>query len=110
MKIIKRTDLNNADEQVLTYIKLLLQKKGMDIMPPDILADMILDLYGRFEAYLMVSLLNRIDPAKYAEFDEAVESEDQAARAVEFFKENLPDYNEAIMDAMADFEKTYLEA
>ncbi len=103
-------NLDHTDEQILTYIKLLLKKKGMDIMPPDILADMILDLYGRFEAHLLVSALAKIDPSKYGEFDRLAEKEDGAQKAVEFIKANLPDYQQVIMAAMAEFEKTYLEA
>ncbi|MCU0679397.1 MAG: DUF5663 domain-containing protein [Planctomycetes bacterium] len=110
MQIPKRTNLNNTDDQFLTYIKLLLKKKGMDIMPPDILAEMMLDLYSRFEAHLLVGALRKIDPGKYEEFDRLVEGEDGAAKGLEFIKANLRDYQTVILEIMADFEKTYLAA
>jgi hypothetical protein len=108
MKITKRQTLDNADDQIVNYLKLLLEKKGMNILPPNLVADMLLDLYSRFEAYLLVSALEQIEPEKYAEFDALMEDEMDPDKGLEFIKNNLPNYKDVTMGAMAEFEKTYL--
>ncbi len=101
-------DFEKADKEVLTYLELLLEKKGMGGMPANILSDMIMDLYGRFDHFMTLSVIQKMKPDKYKEFDKLIESNSTPEKTMKFMEENVENLQEVIKEAMEEFEKVYL--
>lgn len=101
-------DFEKADKEVLTYLELLLEKKGMGGMPSNILADMIMDLYGRFDHFLTLSVMQKMNPDAYKQFDGLLESDPTPEKTMEFMEKHVPNLQEVIKEAMEEFEKIYL--
>jgi hypothetical protein len=110
MNLPKRITVDNADEQVLTYLKILLTKKGMEILPPEILADMLIDLYSRFESFLFLSVMQNMDPEKYQALDDYLITAPSPEKSMEFLRNNVNNIDEVLQNAMVEFEKIYLES
>lgn len=109
MTQIQKIDIEKADKEILTFLELLLTKKGMGGMPPDILADMLMDLYSRFENFLLLSVMQKMDPEKYAKFDAFLETNPAPEESQKFMEENVPNLREVVKDAMDEFAKIYLQ-
>ncbi len=108
MDQIQKIDIEKADKRILTYLEDLLERKGMGIMPPNILADMLMDLYIRFNNHILLSAMQKMDPEKYKLFDEFIESNPTAEDAQKFLEENVENLDEVMGESMAEFEKVYL--
>lgn len=104
----QKIDLEKADDRIVTYLEDLLERKGMGIMPPNLLADMLMDLYIRFNNIVFLSAMQKMEPEKYKLFDEFVESNPTPEDAHKFLEENVDDLDGVIGRAKAEFEKIYL--
>lgn len=107
-KTNKKIDLEKADKEVITYLELLLEKKKMTGLPEDILADMLMDLYIRFENFLFLSVMQKMDPQKYQKFDDFMETNPTPTESQNFLQNNVDDLGAVIRGAMAEFEDIYL--
>jgi|GEM_PF-2330384 len=108
MDQVQKIDIEKADERIVTYLEDLLERKGMGIMPPNILADMLMDLFGRFNNHILLSAMQKMDPEKYKLFDEFIESNPKTEEAQKFLEENVENLDEVVGESMKEFEKIYL--
>ena len=105
----QKIDIEKADSEVLTFLELLLAKKGMGGMPAELVADMLIDLYSRFENFLLLSVMQKMDPEKYANFDAFLETNPTPEDSQKFMEENVDNLSEAVRGAMDEFAKIYLQ-
>lgn len=108
MKNIK-IDYEKAQEDILSYLKLLLEKKGMGNLPSEILANMLVDLHIRFNNYLFVSVLQGLNGEGYKKIDEFLESDPTPEESTKFLQENVSGIDQLIEKAREEFERIYLE-
>lgn len=108
MKQNQKIDIAQADERIVTFLESLLERKGMGIMPPNILADMLMDLYIRFNNHILLSAMQKMDPEKYKLFDEFIESNPSPEKAQKFLEENVENLDEVMGESMKEFENIYL--
>ena len=104
----KKINLEDINQDLLDFFEALLEKKGMNKLPADLLADMIMDLYGRFNAFILVSVMGKMDPENYKKFDEFIETDPTPEQSQKFMEENVPNLPEVTKEAMADFSQVYL--
>lgn len=108
MESNQKIDLEKADKGVITYLELLLEKKGMSSLPEDVLADMLLDLYPRFENFLFLSIMQSMEADKYRKFDEFLETNPDPEQSKKFLEENVENLSFVVRKAMDEFESVYL--
>lgn len=106
----KREPLNPA---ISKFCMNLLSQKGMDDMPEEIKANMLMDLYSRFEQWLFLSVMQELDKDQLDKFDDFLaEQEDKEnpdpQETENFLMEQVPNYEEVLKRAMEDFSRTYL--
>lgn len=101
--------LEDQDKIILSYLRDLLKKKGVEETPEDILSDMIADLWIRFDRFIFLSVMQNLAPSDYEKFDEFLEKEPAKEEMMDFLKNNVDDLDGTIKQAMEDFEKVYLE-
>lgn len=106
--MIKKINLEKADKEIVVYIEMLLEKKGMDKLPPEILGDMLVDMYTRFQNFLFLSVMQKMDKDGYRKFDEFVESEPSPEEAQKFLQDNVENLQQVVREAMNEFENVYL--
>lgn len=103
-----KIDFEKVQADILTYLKLLLEKKGMGDLPPEILANMLLDLHIRFNNFLFVSVMQGMGEDGFKKFDEFVESNPSLEESMKFLQDNVENINEVIERARGEFEQVYL--
>ena len=81
-------DIEKADKEIITYLELLLEKKGMDKLPSEILADMLMDLYPRFQNFLFLSVMQKMPAEKMDKFESFLESSPTPEESRKFMEEN----------------------
>jgi hypothetical protein len=108
MNQLKKIDIDKADDRIVTYLESLLEKKGMGNLPPNILSDMILDLYDRFDSMLFLNVMRSMDPEKYQKFDEFLETKPGIEESSKFLHENVENLEQVLRDTMVEFESIYL--
>jgi hypothetical protein len=108
MESNQKIDLEKTDKEALVYLELLLDKKGMSSLPGDILADMIMDLYSRFESFLFLSVMQSMEADKYQKFDEFLATNPSSDQSKKFLEENVENFPAVIRKAMDEFESIYL--
>lgn len=104
----QKLDLEKADNQIITYLEILINKKGLGSMPPEILKDMLMDLYPRFEKFLFLSAMQNLTEEGYKKMDAFIGKKPKPEKSMEFLKENIKDFPAVIEKAMNDFEDIYL--
>lgn len=103
-----KIDFEKAQENILTYLKLLLEKKGMADLPPEIMANMLLDLHVRFNNFLFVSVMQGMKDDGYKKFDAFIESSPSLAKSTKFLQDNVENIGEITEKARNEFEQIYL--
>ncbi|PIU07738.1 MAG: hypothetical protein COT31_03805 [Candidatus Moranbacteria bacterium CG08_land_8_20_14_0_20_34_16] len=103
-----KIDFKKAQEDILGYLKLLLEKKGMVNLPPEILSEMLLDLHSRFDNYLFASVMQGLNEEGYKKIDEFIESDPKTEELMKFLQDNVPEIDQLIENARGEFEKIYL--
>lgn len=104
----QKIDLEKVDNEVLTFLELLLAKKGMGGMPAELVADMLVDLHSRFENFILLSIMQKMDPEKYEKFDAFIETNPTPEESHKFLEENVENLKEVVKEAMDEFAKIYL--
>lgn len=103
-----KINLEQADENVLVFLKTLLEKKGMGVLPDNLVADMLLDLYTRFQNMLLLSIMNEMDTDTLSRFNDLMGEGAEMEESYKFFKENVPNMEEIVVDTMEEFSEVYL--
>lgn len=93
--------------EIRKYLQSLLIEGGSDILPGDIQADILYDLYVRFIDYLMANVAKALPEEKYYEFQEMLETEVSQAKIEEYIKANI-DYSRVMRETFDEFRKIYL--
>ncbi|HHX58823.1 MAG TPA: hypothetical protein GX706_03595 [Candidatus Moranbacteria bacterium] len=104
----QKLNLEQADEQIKAYLETLLIKKGMDDLPPEIMANMLVDLFSRFNDLLLLNVFKAIPEEKQADLDELLSGEPTEDEMDEFFRKNINNYDGVIAETMKEFERVFL--
>lgn len=104
----QKLNLIQADEQVMFYLKTLLERKGLGDLSPEILANMLMDLFTRFNDLLLTNFFKAVSAEKQAALDELLAGEPKEHQVNEFVRENIADYDKVIADTMREFEAVFL--
>lgn len=104
----QKIDIEKVDSEVLTFLELLLAKKGMGGMPAELVADMLVDLHSRFENFLLLSVMQKMDPENYAKSDAFIETNPAPEESQKFMEENVENLHEVVKESMDEFAKIYL--
>jgi len=105
---MNKINLEQADENVMKFLTSLLEQKGMGILPDNLVIDMLMDLYSRFQSFLFVAVMNEMDENTLAKFNELLGNEASMEDSYVFFKANVPNMEEIIANTMNEFTNTYL--
>ena len=108
MSQTQKPELEIQDKVILTYLEELIRKKGVKKMPEDILSDMVVDLWLRFDRFIFLSVMQTLSSGDHEKFDEFLEKEPNQEEMMDFLKNNVDNLEEVIKQAMEDFEKIYL--
>jgi transcription elongation factor Elf1 len=108
MDKISKTNSKNVDDEISSYLKSLLEKKGMGILPQEILDNMLVDLYSRFNNFLFLNIMKKIPKEKYKEFDHFRETQPTPKQSMDFMKNNVTNLNKFVEESFLDFEKIFL--
>jgi len=103
-------EFEKHEKSVLTYLEMLLEKKGMQDLPAEIFADMLVELYLRFEQLLFLSILQELDDDKFEMFQNFMQSEHSREESLKFLTQNSDNLDEIIRRTMREFESVYLSA
>lgn len=103
-----KINLEQADANVLEFLTMLLEKKGMGVLPDNLAADMLMDLFGRFQNFLLLSVMNEMDEKTLAKFNELMGEGADMNESYAFFKANVAGIEEIVIRTMDEFAKTYL--
>lgn len=109
MENSKQKNTGEIDDKIMTYLKALLEKKGMSGLPSEILADMLMDLYGKFEGYLLANVMEEMDDKTAEKFEAFIQSNPAKKESMKFLKENFANIQDVVKKSMLEFEKIYLE-
>ncbi len=101
-------EFEKHEKAILTYLEMLLEKKGMRDLPDEIIADMIIELYLRFEQLLFLSVLQELDDGKFDKFQNFIQSTHGRDESLKFLTENTDNLDEIIRRTMHEFEAIYL--
>jgi len=101
-------NLEQADKNVLEFLTKLLEKKGMGVLPDNLVADMLLDLFIRFQNFLLLSVMNEMDTETLAQFNELIGEGGDFDESLAFFKDKVLNLEEIVAKTMEEFAKTYL--
>lgn len=105
---MQQIDFEKYQKAVLVYLEMLLEKRGMQVLPGEIFADMILDLYLRFEQLLFLTILQEVDDEKFKQFESFMENDHSQEESLRFLTENVENLDEITGKAMREFESIYL--
>jgi arginyl-tRNA--protein-N-Asp/Glu arginylyltransferase len=107
-------DENNIDNrlgalvpEIKEYVQGLMLEKGNEVMPADIQAEMMYDLYTRFNDYLMVNLAKSMDEEGFYEFDRMVAEQEPPQKIAQFVREKT-DLKQVVNETCDEFRKIYL--
>ena len=103
-----KINLEQADENVLKFLTALLEQKGMGVLPDALIADMLLDLYTRFQNLLLISIMNEMDTETLSKFNDLVGEGAEMEKSYKFFKKYVPNMKEITIRAMDEFSGVYL--
>lgn len=103
-----KLNLEQVDAEVVKFLTNLLEKKGMGILPENIVADMLMDLFTRFQSALLISVMNEMDEETLTKFNELMGEGADVDESFKFFKESVPNMEKIIAKTMEEFSKTYL--
>lgn len=94
-------------KSILKFLQGLIIEKGHDNLPANIQADILLDLYTRYNDYLTVGFLNAMDDQTRDNFNKLLENNPKQEEIMEFFKENI-DYKKVVKETTEEFRNIYL--
>lgn len=89
------------------YVQALMIEKGNDIMPADIQAEMMNDLYTRFGDYLMVNLAKAMDKESSYQFEDMLSNQNPSEEIINFVKEKT-DFKKVVQETCDEFKDIYL--
>jgi iron-sulfur cluster repair protein YtfE (RIC family) len=89
------------------YVQALMIEKGNDIMPADIQAEMMHDLYTRFGDYLMVNLSKSMEKEASYQFEDMLSNQDPSEEVINFIKEKT-DFEKVVKETCDEFREIYI--
>ncbi|MEK7497056.1 MAG: hypothetical protein AAB657_04115 [Patescibacteria group bacterium] len=98
---------------ILPEIKLFLTKlmveKGVFDLPTDLQTDLLESLHQRLQAFLLLTLTNKLSTEQVKQMDGLMESgEMDMIKSYDFFRASIKDVDEVVAKAMMDFRQVYL--
>jgi len=82
---------------------------GLTIVDPDIMDEMIVQLYTRFDKFLIGEIAEYLPREKLEEFAKIVEKNPTAEQVRDYLLKNLPNAQDVFTVAFAKFRDLYLE-
>lgn len=101
------TDKKVIPKEVSKFLRLLMIEKGNDKLPANIQADIMYDLYVRYNNFLTVGFLREMDPETEDEFGKLIE-EKATEKEIDTFLRSRIDYSKVVKEVTADFRNIFL--
>lgn len=95
-------------QEIMNYLTLLIQESKADILPGQIQAKIMMDLYKRLNDYLLININNALQDEKKNEFEDLLENNAEQAKINDFVKANC-DYGTVVKSTLDEFRKDYLK-
>jgi hypothetical protein len=105
-----KINLEQADARILEFLTMLLEKKGVGTLPDEIVADMLLDLFTRFQNLFLLSITKTLSPEALIEFDKIISVGLESESVQNFLKTHIPDLEGLLTKTMNEFAETYLNS
>lgn len=90
------------------FLNRLLEEKHGANLDKKLSETMKIDLLGRLENHIMAYLIDAIPNDKASELQKLTEQNPDQAHFTLFFKENIPNMDEVVADALLKFKNVYL--
>jgi len=103
-----KINLEQADAKVLDFLTMLLEEKGMGTLPDNLVADMLMDLFTRFQNFLLLSVMKELDEKTLAKFNELIGEGGDLDKSFAFFEDNVPNMEKIVTRTMEEFARVYL--
>lgn len=98
------------NEPIKLFLDMCLWEKGIRESEAAIRADMIAELAGDFEEFLLQAIFEKLDPQYLPEWKALMESDVSPESVMAFFKEKIPNFDALVENAMGQFKDIYVGA
>lgn len=96
--------------EVQHFLERLLEDAGIAPENPELRLTMLAELAARLQQQIILDLLDKLDQAKFDEFEKIMETNPSPERIISFLKLSIPGNIEIVSQTMLDFKDTFVSA
>jgi len=98
------------NEPIKLFLDMCLWEKGIKESDAKVRADMIKELAGDFEEFLLQAIFSEMDPKHLPDWKELMSGEPTPETVMDFFKNKLPNFESLLEKTMGEFKRVYVGA